>query len=103
LAGGGDGTVNEVAMAIQNKKVSFGILPLGTTNALSHVLYGNRVKSSPIQTACDAILANKTMQIDAATCNEHLLLLAAGIGFEQKMIAGADRTKKNELGQLAYI
>ncbi len=103
LACGGDGTVNAVAQVIQGKALRFGIIPLGTTNALSHVLYGSKVKTSPVETACDIILANNTATIDAAKCNEHIMILAAGIGFEEKMIAGADREKKDQLGQLAYI
>ncbi|MFC4700443.1 diacylglycerol kinase family protein [Glaciecola siphonariae] len=111
LACGGDGTVNAVAKALHDthgdKQASpaptFGIIPLGTTNALSQVLYASSAKNKLIEIACQAIVAGNTKDIDAATCNEHIMLLAVGIGFEHKMIAGADRKKKDELGELAYL
>src|SRR5690606_2366671 len=41
--------------------------------------------------------------VDTARCNDQLMLLLAGIGFEQQMIELADRGRKDELGQLAYL
>ncbi len=80
-----------------------GIIPIGTTNALSHVLYGSLAKIRPIETACQCILNNNRAKIDIAKCNDEHFLLVAGLGYEQEMIENADRDKKDELGELAYL
>lgn len=103
VAGGGDGTVTEVANQIVHTDIVLGILPLGTANALCHVLYGIENKIIPVETACNAILQGEVTQIDTARCNQNLILLVAGIGFEQKMIEYAEREQKNNDGQFAYL
>lgn len=103
IACGGDGTVTEVASQIVNSDITLGIIPLGTTNALSHALFGLGSKFIPITQALDNIIQGHTQAIDTAICNEQLVLLLVGIGFEQQMIESADRDRKNALGQLAYL
>lgn len=103
VAGGGDGTVTEVATQIVHTDITLGILPFGTANALCHVLYGIENKIIPVETACNAILKGEVTQIDTAMCNSDLVLLVAGIGFEQQMIEYAEREEKNNDGQLAYL
>jgi len=100
---GGDGTITEVASQIVESDVVLGIVPFGTANALTHVLYGLEAKFSPVESACTAILSNNVRDIDTATCNEDLMLLAMGIGFEQQMIESANRDNKNQHGQIAYL
>lgn len=103
VAGGGDGTVTEVANQLVHTDIVLGILPLGTANALCHVLYGIENKIIPVETACGAILQGEVTQIDTALCNQDLVLLVTGIGFEQQMIEYAERKEKNNDGQLAYL
>jgi diacylglycerol kinase family enzyme len=103
VACGGDGTVAEVANVLIDTNMTLGIIPLGTTNALSHVLHGAATKVFPIAVCCDVIIAEERITIDTATCNDELFLLIASIGLSQKMIASAGRTEKDEGGQLAYI
>lgn len=103
VACGGDGTVNEVADALVDSDICMGIIPLGTTNALSHVLYGVQVKFRPIKTACNVILQGYLRKIDTAICNQETMVLIAGLGFEQRMITLANRENKNESGEMAYI
>lgn len=103
IACGGDGTVSEVAAELVNTDIRLGIIPLGTTNALSHALWGISAKLMPIRSACLNITEGHSQAIDTALCNQHLVLLLAGIGFAQQMIASADRERKNQLGQLAYL
>ncbi len=76
---------------------------MGTANALAHVLFGFSTKLIPISIACDVIIGGKIAQIDTAKCNETLMLLLVGLGFEHKMIAGANREEKDAGGQLAYV
>ena len=103
IACGGDGTVNEVASVLIDSNVRLGIIPLGTTNALCHVLFGIQSKIVPVQTACDVILAQYASTIDSANCNDETMVLVAGLGFEQRMITMADRDAKNQSGEFAYI
>jgi len=103
IACGGDGTVPEVASELVGTDVRLGIIPLGTTNALSHALWGISAKLMPVRSACLNIIEGHSKAIDTASCNGKLMLLLAGVGFEQQMIAAADRDRKNELGQLAYL
>src|SRR5690606_26114776 len=49
IACGGDGTVSEVASELVNTDIRLGIIPLGTTNALSHALWGISAKLMPIR------------------------------------------------------
>ncbi|MCU8059673.1 dual specificity protein phosphatase family protein [Shewanella sp. SM55] len=103
IACGGDGTVTEVASQIVDTDIVLGIIPLGTTNALSHALFGLGSKLIPISQALDNIIQGHCQAIDTARCNEALVLLLVGIGFEQQMIESANRERKNALGQFAYL
>ena len=103
IACGGDGTITEVASVLVNNTCKLAIIPLGTANALAHVLMGIQSKIIPVEQACELIIDGQTSQIDTAYCNDDLMLLLAGIGFEYSMIEKADRKSKNELGQLAYL
>jgi len=76
---------------------------MGTANALAHVLMGISSKIIPVEQACDLIIDGQTQTIDTAYCNDELMLLLAGIGYEQSMVEKADRDSKNESGQLAYL
>lgn len=100
---GGDGTVTEVANEIIQSDIVLGIVPFGTANALCHVLYGLETKISPVESACKAILSEQVRTIDTVRCNEQLMLLIMGIGFEQQMIKSAHRKNKNQYGQFAYL
>jgi diacylglycerol kinase family enzyme len=103
IACGGDGTVAEVASMLVNTDCKLGIIPLGTANALAHVLMGIKSKLIPVEMACDLIIDGQTQRMDTAYCNGELMLLLAGIGFEQAMIEKADRQRKNAVGQVAYL
>ena len=103
VACGGDGTVTEVASVCTDNRAVLGVIPLGTANALSQVFHGYISKLMPIQTACDVIIDGHTRAVDTAMCYGELMLLVAAVGFEQEMIASADREEKNEGGQMAYL
>lgn len=103
VACGGDGTVTEVASVLSGTQTPLGIIPLGTTNALSQALWGFSATLLPIRTACVNLIEGHSETIDTARCNGNLMLLLAGIGFEQQMIEAADRETKNALGQMAYL
>ena len=64
VAGGGDGTLSAVACHLQDKDVKFGVIPLGTANALCQVLLGQEFYTNPIEASGRAIVAGKTQTID---------------------------------------
>lgn len=103
VACGGDGTVAEVASVVINANLTLGMLPLGTTNALIHVLHGAGTKVFPIAICCDILIAGEVRTIDTATCNDQLFLLIASLGLSPKMIESADRAEKDAGGQFAYL
>ena len=103
IACGGDGTLTEVAGELVNTDITMAILPMGTANALAHVLFGFSTKLIPLSVACEVIIAGKSTKIDSAKCNDNIMLLLAGLGFANEMITNANREKKNDDGQLAYL
>ncbi|MBD1582547.1 diacylglycerol kinase family protein [Pseudoalteromonas sp. S16_S37] len=103
VACGGDGTVAQVAAAIKNTQHTLAILPMGTANALAHVMFGITSKVNPFNHACNALLDYHTVQMDTLLCNDKTALLVVALGIEEKMITHANRDQKNQHGQLAYI
>ncbi|GGP67415.1 diacylglycerol kinase catalytic subunit [Shewanella algicola] len=103
IACGGDGTVNEVASVLVDSDIYLGIIPMGTTNALSHTLFGVNSKMMPVSQALEILIQGHHQRIDTAVCNDSIMLLLVGLGFEHKMIQKADRETKNDMGQLAYL
>ncbi|GGF56184.1 diacylglycerol kinase family protein [Alteromonas lipolytica] len=103
IACGGDGTVTEVATIAREHEKVLGIVPLGTANALSQIVYGFRSKLAPITRACEVICEQHYTPVDTAECNGRLMLLVSAIGFESQMIEHADRDEKNNGGQMAYL
>ncbi|MDN4502977.1 diacylglycerol kinase family protein [Alteromonadaceae bacterium BrNp21-10] len=100
---GGDGTIREVASVVVDSNCKLGVIPLGTTNALSHVLHGSITKVLPVETCCDVILLGKTKKMDIARCNNELVLLCVSLGYGQKMIELSGRGEKDQHGQFAYL
>jgi diacylglycerol kinase family enzyme len=103
VACGGDGTVAQVAAAIKNTHHTLAILPMGTANAMAHVLFGLASKVDPFNCACNALLEHHAAPMDTLECNGKTALLVVALGIEEKMITHADRNLKNQHGQLAYI
>ncbi len=103
IAGGGDGTINQVASQLVDSDIHLGILPLGTANSLAHALWGVKSKLDPIRVACDVLTQGQALHIDTALCNDHLALMVVAVGFEQQMIEFASREEKNDQGQGAYL
>ncbi|MGB5715160.1 MAG: YegS/Rv2252/BmrU family lipid kinase, partial [Waterburya sp.] len=99
IASGGDGTVSLVASQMMETGIPLGIIPRGTANALSVALG----IPTTVEGACQLIIAGTTRRLDAAHCNQHLMTLLAGIGFEAETVGKASRELKNQWGVLAYL
>jgi len=100
---GGDGTVNEVAQALEGSGVPLGVLPGGTACVLANELgLGN----DPGRAA--AILATATPRDVAAgrltrpDGSSRLFLLMAGAGFDARIVHSLNLKLKDRIGKLAY-
>lgn len=78
VASGGDGTVNEVAIALVNTGIPMGILPAGSGNGLARCLGISMSYTSALRT----IIRGKTKMMDVASVNDSLFTSIAGIGFD---------------------
>ncbi|MCT5164122.1 lipid kinase YegS [Pseudomonas aeruginosa] len=102
VAGGGDGTINEVAAALvqlpaHNRPV-LGILPLGTANDFA------RAAGIPLEPAAALALLDQTARpIDLGEVNGKLFLNMATGGFGSKVTANTSEDLKKVLGGAAYL
>lgn len=82
---GGDGTLNEIARPLVNKKdVTIGIIPAGTGNDFIQILgFPNRF------TDCDwdTFFKSKVIAIDAGNVNGMIFLNGMGLGFDAQVAA----------------
>lgn len=87
IAWGGDGTVNEVASALVNTRVTLGIIPAGSGNGLARELRLPSASDAAIHRACTA----SARTIDAGTVDNRWFFSIAGIGFDAHVAAAFDR------------
>lgn len=104
IAGGGDGTINEVAAALaqvaQEKRPALGILPLGTANDFA--------TSTSIPEEMDKALAlgllGKTTAIDIVRVNDdHYFINMATGGFGTRITTETPERLKAALGGVSYL
>jgi YegS/Rv2252/BmrU family lipid kinase len=76
IAGGGDGTVNQVASVLADGQCCLGVLPLGTLNHFAKDLG----MPMDLDKAIAALGAGRERQVDAAEVNGKLFLNNSGIG-----------------------
>ncbi|GAB2191925.1 diacylglycerol kinase family protein [Sessilibacter sp. MAH1] len=100
IACGGDGTVAAVAEHVANSNIRLGIIPNGTANSVAKVLFG--LTETTTEAACNILIEGNVRTIDTATCNDKMMMLVAGVGFEETMVREAVPDKES-LGQMAYI
>ena len=100
IACGGDGTVSEVAAAIDGRRIPFGIIPSGSTNIIAQEL------SIPGSISAAAALAFGPFdihQMDVGTCNDQFFLHMAGTGLDSLMFEATDESLKQRIGWVAYV
>jgi diacylglycerol kinase (ATP) len=100
IAGGGDGTINEVINGIAGSKAVLGIIPMGTANVLSVELN----IPTDITKACRFMIENEAIDIDIGRINGRYFLSWAGVGLDSKLIKDAEEVPllKTIFGQLSY-
>ncbi|PXB72276.1 lipid kinase YegS, partial [Pseudomonas aeruginosa] len=100
VAGGGDGTLREVAEALARGRgeASLAILPLGTANDFA------RAAGIPLEPAAALALLDQTARpIDLGEVNGKLFLNMATGGFGSKVTANTSEDLKKVLGGAAYL
>jgi diacylglycerol kinase (ATP) len=81
IAVGGDGTVNEVARRMINKKATFGIVPKGSGNGLARHL-GIPVR---LPQAVSVLNRRESMLIDAGRLDKYWFFCTCGLGFDARI------------------
>ncbi len=91
IAVGGDGTLNNVAVALAGKNIPLGIIPAGSANGMATEL---RIPSDP-ERAVNIALQGKTVAIDAVSVNDRFVSLHfSDIGLNARVV---ERFEKNKV------
>lgn len=100
IAVGGDGTVNEVARGLINrKKGKLGIIPAGTGNDMSKSL-GLSLDQNE---ALEVIINGNSRNMDIGLVNDNLFLNIASVGFDAEVVKNVEGIKKRIKGKIAYV
>lgn len=100
VAVGGDGTVNDVARGIINKKKGvLGIIPAGTGNDMAR---GLKLPMSA-EDALEIILNGSRKKIDIGRVNSHNFLNIASVGFDAEVVVNNEKIKKKIRSHISYI
>ena len=103
VAGGGDGTINEVFAAAYAAQLpdtcSLGILPLGTANDLAHAA---GVPTDDVAAALRLAANTRSRRMDAGFVDNRLFANVVSGGFGSRVTAETDPKLKERLGGLAY-
>ncbi|GEP45546.1 diacylglycerol/lipid kinase family protein [Brevifollis gellanilyticus] len=108
VAGGGDGTMNEVLQGIcavnasrpPEQHTALGVLPLGTMNVFSYEL---GLPSADISVCWQKISSGSRREIDLWMANDHYFVQLAGVGFDAEIIQETPWERKKRLGPLSYV
>jgi YegS/Rv2252/BmrU family lipid kinase len=97
---GGDGTVMEVAHAVQGGEVPMAILPGGTANLMSVELGIPKDLTQAAQIVIDE--KSEIEMVDMGQVGERYFILRIGMGIAGEKVRLADRELKDRYGILAY-
>ena len=93
VAMGGDGTMNEVAQAVNHSAAVFGLIPCGSGNGLGrHLgLHG------PLQQSLEALLSGRIRLIDTGRANQQPFFNVMGVGFDADLSGHFNRLQSRGL------
>lgn len=104
VAGGGDGTVNEVFAASlaagPPDSCTFGILPLGTANDFAR---SNAIPVDDLTAALRLVVTSPAHAIDVGDLNGRVFINLVSGGFGSRVTVETDPDLKRRLGGLAYV
>lgn len=96
IAGGGDGTIHDVATGLIGTGIPLGILPLGTMNNVAASLH----IPTDLDAAAAVIAQGRRVKIDVGQCNGRPFLEAVSIGLEAPMFPLTESLRHSGLGGL---
>jgi lipid kinase YegS len=103
IAGGGDGTINDVVNALINRKgiakATLGIMPLGTANDFAR---GFGLPVDDLGKALEVACTGAPRKIDVGKANDRLFLNVVSGGFGAEVTATTPQDMKKALGGAAY-
>lgn len=102
IAVGGDGTLTEMVQGIcqtGSKNIKAGILPCGTGNDFSKVLYESQ---DPI-IILESIIAGKTKDSDLLDCNGFKCINVCAMGIDGQIVKDTEKIKNLFPGPVAYL
>lgn len=100
IACGGDGTVSEVAAALNGRDIPLGIIPGGSTNIIAQELL---IPGGISAAAALAFGPFDIHQMDVGTCNDQFFLHMAGTGLDSLTFEATDESLKRRIGWVAYV
>lgn len=101
---GGDGTLNEVVNGVAAvdgglRRVTFGLLPLGTGNDFAHAIG----VPENLDAAVEVLARGAVAEIDVATLNNRRFINVSAGGFVAEASDAVDPGLKSVAGKLAYL
>ncbi len=78
VVSGGDGSINEVARALQHTNIPMGIIPTGSGNGFAREL---KIPVD-VEKAIKLLNTGRETMVDLGLCNEKLFVNVAGVGFD---------------------
>lgn len=99
IAVGGDGTVNQVASAIQGTSIRLGIVPIGSGNGLARSLG----LSMDIEEVIKQIVEGKSTEIDGGKVNQQSFYCTSGVGFDAHIAYLFSKAKSRGLNTYVKI
>jgi len=94
---GGDGTVNQVANALQGMNINIGIVPMGSGNGLA---FAAKIPKR-IDKALEIIFKGKAEFVDSFYINDKFSCMLCGLGFDAQV--AHDFAKQQKRGLATYI
>jgi len=96
--GGGDGTIHHVLNYTFGKKLTYGIVPMGTVNALARAI---GLPEDPLE-AVDYLLASTPTPMDVGEVNGNYFLCYASVGMHAMIFHEISPELKKKWGKLAF-
>jgi diacylglycerol kinase (ATP) len=98
---GGDGTLQEIATALDGASAALGVIPRGRCNDFARALGLKR--SDPPERIADILLAGKRRAVDLGAAGEKRFLTVATMGFDSEASRFVETRKLWVKGTLAYL
>jgi len=97
---GGDGTVNQVANGLADRKAALGVLPMGSVNVFAMEL---GLPLYNLRRCWDIIEDTNIRQIDLPIANGRYFVQLAGVGLDAQVVKETSLAFKRSFGPLSYL